>query len=53
MSTCRQAIAARRKARVDPRFKRLKSGDAVINKHRLEAKLKREKERMGRKAFKK
>ena len=53
MSTAKQAIAARRKSRIDPRYKGLKSGDAAINKRRLEAKVNREKERMGRKAFKK
>lgn len=53
MSTCRQAIAARRKSRIDPRYKTLKSGDAVTNKRRLEARVKREKELAIRKGRKK
>ena len=53
MSTCSQAIAARRKSRIDPRYKGLKSGDATTNKRRLEDKMKREKDRAIRKGKKK
>lgn len=49
MSTCKQATAARRKSRINPRYKRLKSGDAAVNKRRLEARMSREKERQIRK----
>lgn len=45
MSIARQAIAARRKARVDPRYKGLKFGDAAVSKNRLDAKIRRERER--------
>ena len=50
MSTARQAIAARRKARTDPRYKGQKFGDAAVSGLRLEAKIRREYERDRRKA---
>ena len=49
MSTCRQAIAARRKACIDIRYKARKFGDATVSKHRLEAKVRRELDRQRRK----
>ena len=52
MSTCKQAIAARRQSVIDPRYKGLKSGDAAVNKRRLEARMSREKERQIRKGKK-
>ena len=52
MSTCRQAIAARRKSAIDVRYRGLKSGDVAISRRRLEAKINREKTRAGRKAKK-
>ena len=48
MSTCRQAIAARRKARTDVRYKRLKFSDAGVSSRRLEAKIRRERDRQMR-----
>ena len=49
MSICQQAIAMRRKARIDPRYKSLKVGDAAVSRRRLEAKVRREHERSMRK----
>lgn len=49
MSVTQQANAARRKARIDPRYKGLKSSDAAVSKRRLEAKVRREQERKQRK----
>lgn len=48
MSTCQQAIAARRKARSDIRYKGQKFGDAAVSRRRLEAKIRREYERQMR-----
>ena len=47
-----QAIAARRKARNDPRYRGQKFGDAGVSRRRLEAKVRREHERMQRKSKK-
>jgi hypothetical protein len=52
MSIAQQAITARRKARRDPRYKGQKFGDAAVSRQRLEAKIRRERERVGRKAKK-
>ncbi len=52
MSAARQAIAARRKARTDPRYKGQKFGDATVSRRRLEAKIRREHERLQRKSKK-
>jgi len=52
MSTARQAIARRRKARIDPRYKGQKFGDAAVSQRREEAKVRRERERLGRKSKK-
>ena len=49
MSICQQAIASRRKSRIDPRYKSLKVGDAAVSRRRLEAKVRREHERSMRK----
>jgi hypothetical protein len=49
MSICQQAIASRRKARRDTRYKGLKLGDAGVSRRRLEAKVRREYERSMRK----
>lgn len=52
MSITQQAIAARRRARTDIRYKGLKSADAATSKRRLDAKVKREQERKQRKSKK-
>lgn len=38
MSTCRQAIRARRKARIDPRYIKTKRGDAAVRARKQRAK---------------
>ena len=53
MSTARQAIAARRMARIDPRYRGQKSHDATVSKRRLDAKIHREKMRAARKGLSK
>jgi hypothetical protein len=53
MSTCRQAIAARRKARNDPRYKALKSGDAAVRAARYAQKIANENMRRQRAKAKK
>lgn len=53
MSTARQAIAKRRTARIDPRYRGQKSADAAVSRRRLEAKISREMDRKLRKGKKK
>ncbi len=50
MSVTQQAIAARRRARMDSRYKGLKTRDAATSRRRAEVKLRREQERKQRKS---
>ena len=52
MSTARQAIAARRKAIKDPRYRGLKIVDAATSRRRMETKVRREMDRQLRKGRK-
>ena len=45
MSTCRQAIATRRKARRDLRYRKLKNSDPIVVARRQEVKVRRERDR--------
>lgn len=53
MSVAAQAIAARRKARIDPRYARLASRDAIARERKFKAMLQRQKDMAARKGAKK
>ncbi len=46
MSTCRQAVRARKKARLDPRYRKLKIMDKATSARRQATKVARERDRM-------
>ncbi len=52
MSTCKQAMAARRKGKHDPRYKKLRNKDAATQEAKLKKKIENEKIRAQRKGGK-
>ena len=49
MSTTKQAMAARRKAKQDKRYRKQKNSDPVVAKRRMETKIRREMDRLRKK----